>query len=274
MNEANRSYRNNVVAGIQARMGSTRLPGKSLAELAGIPMIQRVYERASAASCVDAVIVLTTTEAVDDPLAEHCERNGIPCRRGPEQDVFARYTQLMDEFGPRYVVRITGDCPFICPQHIDAQVRALEAHDADFAPAGATEHVFAGQAVISSHALQAAARSTDPADREHVGSFYLAQHANDFCSVPIRTTNFPGSDHLRLCVDEATDLEAARAVYDALAPTWGSLIPITEVVRYLLANEDVGQLASAAGHSDANRRLQAIKGQTRASQGGSSGAMG
>jgi len=261
-----RDHSADVVAGIQARMGSTRLPGKSLADLAGMPMIRRVYERACASAQVDLVIVLTTVEPVDDALAEYCENNGIPCRRGPEQDVFARYETLMDETDPTYVVRITGDCPFICPQHIDAQVEALRAHDADFAPAGNTEHVFAGQAVISTRALRAAGRSTDPADREHVGSFYLAQHAEDFQSVPMVTAAFPGSDSLRLCVDEPTDLQAARSVYEALAPTWGSLIPIGEVVRYLLADEEVLRFASAATHSDANRRLASLKAEARTSR--------
>lgn len=254
-----RSYARRAVAGIQARMGSSRLPGKSLADVAGLPLIRRVYDRARAARSLDAVVVLTSVEAADDALASYCEASDIPVRRGPEQDVFARYTQLMDEFDPRYVLRITGDCPFVSPAHIDAQVAALEAHDADFAPAGAAEHIFPGQGAISARALRLAESSTDPEDREHVGSFYLARRRAEFRTVTMQTASFAGSEGLRLCVDEAADLEQARAVYAALEPDFGALVPVEQVVRFLVAARAAHGLGPSVLHSDANRRVRALE---------------
>ncbi|MFT4537977.1 MAG: spore coat polysaccharide biosynthesis protein SpsF [Planctomycetota bacterium] len=262
MNAAGGSHSIRAVAGIQARMGSTRLPGKSLADLNGLPLIHRVFERAMMAETLAAVVVLTTVEPVDDPLAEYCDRHDIPCRRGSEQDVFARYASLMDELDPRYVARITGDCPFICPKHIDAQVEALEFFDADFAPAVGCEHIYPGQGVISARALRSVQCSQDPADREHVGSFWFAHHNDQFRSVAMHCETLEAPENLRLCVDEAADLEAARSLYRALEPTYGAGFPIEAILRQSSRDQAVREAATLVNHSEANQRIQDWK-QTR-----------
>ena len=247
------------VAGVQARMGSSRLPGKSLATLAGVPMIQRICDRARAARHLSALVVLTSTEARDDALADYCVDHDIPVRRGSERDVLARYLDLIEEFDPRYVVRITGDCPFISPGHIDAQLETLQRFDADFAPAGTAEHIYLGQGAMSSRALREAGASDDPADREHVGSFWFARHASDYHSVPLEVRTYPGSEGLRLCVDEEPDLVVAREVYETLAPSYGSLIPLERVLEKMVGSERARQAAGAISHSEANRRVAVLR---------------
>jgi len=100
------------VAIIQARMGSHRLPGKVLLDLAGQPMLTRVVNRVARAATIDQVVIATTTEDVDDSLAGLCSARGWPCFRGSQDDVLDRYYCAAREYKADLVVRITSDCPW------------------------------------------------------------------------------------------------------------------------------------------------------------------
>ena len=114
-----------VVAIIQGRMSSSRLPGKILVDIAGQPMLQRVFIRTSRAATVTETIFATTTDPSDDPVAEYCEFSGIPFSRGSLYDVLDRYYQTAKQAGADVVVRITADCPVMDPSLIDDCVNAL-----------------------------------------------------------------------------------------------------------------------------------------------------
>ena len=114
-----------VVAIIQGRMSSSRLPGKILADIAGQPMLQRVFMRTSRAATVTETIFATTTDPSDDPVAEYCDFSGIPFTRGSLYDVLDRYFQTARGAKADYVVRITADCPVIDPSLIDDVVNTL-----------------------------------------------------------------------------------------------------------------------------------------------------
>ncbi len=114
-----------VVAIIQARMASSRLPGKVLLDLAGQPMLQRVVARTSGAARVARVLVATTSDPSDDPVAAFCEAEGIAFTRGSQFDVLDRYYQAARQSAADVVVRVTADCPVIDPALIDAAVAAL-----------------------------------------------------------------------------------------------------------------------------------------------------
>lgn len=114
-----------VVAIIQGRMSSSRLPGKILADIAGQPMLTRVYVRTSRARTLSDVIFATTTDASDDPVAEYCDLSGIPLTRGSLYDVLDRYYQAAKGAKADVVVRITADCPVIDPELIDDVVNTL-----------------------------------------------------------------------------------------------------------------------------------------------------
>src|SRR5919108_5641536 len=114
-----------VVAIIQGRMSSSRLPGKILADLAGQPMLQRVFIRTSRAATVTETIFATTTDPSDDPVAEYCDFSGIPFTRGSLYDVLDRYYQTAGQAKADVVVRITADCPVIDPSLIDEAVNAI-----------------------------------------------------------------------------------------------------------------------------------------------------
>ena len=114
-------------------MGSARLPGKILADIAGQPMLQRVYLRTSRAATVTETIFATTTDPSDDPVAEYCDFSGIPFTRGSLYDVLDRYYQAAKQAKADYVVRVTADCPVMDPALIDDVVQSLLDQEFDFA---------------------------------------------------------------------------------------------------------------------------------------------
>jgi spore coat polysaccharide biosynthesis protein SpsF len=115
----------NTLAIIQARMGSSRLPGKVLLDLAGKPMIQRVIERTRRAKKVDSVLVATTADSSDDPVASFAASMGVPCFRGSLHDVLDRYYQAAQAHKADVIVRITADCPLIEPDVVDQTIALL-----------------------------------------------------------------------------------------------------------------------------------------------------
>lgn len=121
-----------VIAIIQGRMSSSRLPGKILADIAGRPMLQRVFIRTSRAATVTETIFATTTDPSDDPVAEYCDFSGIPFTRGSLFDVLDRYYQTAQGAKADVVVRITADCPIIDSALIDNVVNTLLADEYDF----------------------------------------------------------------------------------------------------------------------------------------------
>jgi spore coat polysaccharide biosynthesis protein SpsF len=121
-----------VIAIIQGRMSSSRLPGKILADIAGQPMLQRVFMRTSRAASVTETIFATTTDSSDDTVAEYCEFSGIPFRRGSQFDVLDRYYQAARNTKAHVIVRITADCPVIDPDLINDAVNTLLEGEYDF----------------------------------------------------------------------------------------------------------------------------------------------
>src|SRR5215213_10602776 len=122
-----------VTAIIQGRMTSSRLPGKILADIAGQPMLQRVFIRTTRAATVTETIFATTTDPLDDPVAEYCDFSRIPFTRGSLYDVLDRYYQAAKQAKADYVVRITADCPVIDPALIDEVLNTLLEGEYDFA---------------------------------------------------------------------------------------------------------------------------------------------
>ncbi|HMF14076.1 MAG TPA: NTP transferase domain-containing protein, partial [Gemmataceae bacterium] len=120
------------VAVVQARMGSSRLPGKALADLAGRPVLWHVVQRVQRARRADEVVVATSTSPADDPIDYFCTRAGIPVFRGSEIDVLDRVYQAARERPADAVVRITGDCPLIDPAVIDRVLENYAGGDYDY----------------------------------------------------------------------------------------------------------------------------------------------
>ena len=164
-----------VVAIIQARMSSTRLPGKVMLDLGGRPVLSRMVERVQGASRINRVVVATTVDPSDDPIEALCHAEGIDVFRGSLPDVLDRYFQAALQFHADVVVRLTGDCPLIDPALIDDVVDALSAENADFAcnrlppPFHRTYPIGLDVETCTFSALDRAWReATEKHDREHV----------------------------------------------------------------------------------------------------------
>lgn len=133
MSDAGTTSRPRTVAIIQARMSSSRLPGKVLMPLANQPAILFMCERVARARLLDALCVATSTDPSDDPLADVVAAAGVPVFRGALDDVLDRFVGAAEAHGAEVVVRLTGDCPLIDPAVIDAVVEAMRTSGADYA---------------------------------------------------------------------------------------------------------------------------------------------
>lgn len=203
---------------VQARMTSTRLPGKVLLPLAGEPMLTRLVERLRRVQRADAIVIATTTNATDEPIATLCAQLNVPCHRGSELDVLSRYADAARLHGADVVVRITSDCPVIDPTLIDQVIAVFQESDSDCVsnmlpptwPYGMAVEVFSAAALAQAHA-----EATLPAEREHVTPFLYA-HPERY---RLRNVTSPVDlSHHRWTVDTPEDYELVRRLFEALHP--------------------------------------------------------
>lgn len=204
---------------VQARMTSTRLPGKVLLPLAGEPMLMRLMERLRRVQRADGIVIATTTNASDDPIAALCAQQGVPCHRGSELDVLSRYADAARLHAADVVVRITSDCPLIDPALIDQLIAVYEEGDSDYVsnmlpptwPYGMAVEVFSATALAQAHA-----EATQDAEREHVTPF-IYWHPQRY---RLRNVASPVAlSHHRWTVDTPEDYELVRRLFDHLLPT-------------------------------------------------------
>ena len=204
---------------LQARMSSTRLPGKVMRPILGEPMLARQIERVLRATRIGRLVVATSSGADDDPIEALCELLGVACFRGSLDDVLGRFAAAAEAFGPSdQIVRLTGDCPLADWTVIDAVIDLHMAERADYTsntqkltyPKGLDVEVF------KVSALQAAQReSADPYEREHVTAFIYRRPER------FRLANLerkPPLGDLRWTVDTPADFAFVERVYAALYP--------------------------------------------------------
>ena len=206
-----------IAAIIQARLGSTRLPGKVLADVGGVPLIQRVVDRTSRAKLIDRVLVATTDDASDDRLAAYCAGHGIECFRGSRDDGLDRYITAAKSVGADPVVRVTGDCPLVDPGVIDEVIAAYQADGCDYASniLQATYPDGVDVEVVSLAALERSQReTTNPSQLEHVTAYI--RNSGRFHTRSVRSGLPLSRAQIRLSVDEQPDLDLVRAIYERL----------------------------------------------------------
>ena len=233
-----------VLAVVQARLGSTRLPGKALAEIAGRPMLAHVLARAAAVPGVDQVVLATTVKLEDDALADLARSLGIACARGSVEDVLDRFRSALLAHPAEVVLRVTGDCPlldpWVCGLVLDEYFRSAGAVDyvsnvdPPTYPDGLDAEVF------SSQALERAWREARlSSDREHVTT-YIRDHRDRF-----RAANVANGEDLsahRWVVDTAADLTLVHQVYASLDPAGTRIFGMAEVLELLARRPELRSL--------------------------------
>ncbi len=224
------------IAIIQARMSSTRLPGKVMMPLAGKPIIWHIYQRALQCRKVEQVYVATSVEPSDNPLANFCKSAGLNFHRGSLENVLQRFLDI-HQLHPnsRYLVRITGDCPLIEPTFIDSQLQALRHFDADFCWTPENSPVLEGQGAISWRTLyKVNEQSNHNDDYEHVGSPWIADHPEEFRIVELKLPVSLQNSSYRLTVDEKADYNSIKTIYENL---WqGKPFPLKNALAWLQEN--------------------------------------
>jgi len=256
-----------IVAIVQARMGSTRLPNKVMKPISGIPMIELLLDRLAKAKEVDQIIVATSIDERNIPLVTHVRKLGYACEQGSENDVLDRYMNAAKAHQADVVVRITGDCPVVDPELVDEVIRGFKAANVDYFsnidpptyPDGLDIEVFTFKALE-----KASIETTDPFDREHVTPYLrklgkykteAIQHSEDLSA-------------LRWTVDEPADFELIERIFEYFHPntdfTWGDILTLQKqdpaifnINHHLVRNEGA---AMGTGQKLWKRAKQVIPG--------------
>jgi spore coat polysaccharide biosynthesis protein SpsF len=237
-----------VVAVVQARMGSTRLPGKILADINGEPMLAHVMRRTIAIPSVDVAVVATSALPGDDSVAEISGDNNWPCVRGSEADVLDRYHRAARLHGADHVLRVTADCPLLCVQEaatvIDRHLSSGNDYTHNLTVWGSEMPLGTGTEIFTFEALDRSWREGhEPHHREHVDE-YVGEHPELFrIELVTAPTQLRRSDY-RLTVDTSDDLVLIRRIY-AEVPARHGLIEVADVVAFL---DDHAEIASINQH--------------------------
>lgn len=204
------------VAIIQARMASSRLPGKVLLEISGKPMLSWVVERVRLSSKIDEIVVATTREKGDDAIAAFCERAGVAYIRGSHHDVLDRFYQAARAHQADVILRVTADCPFIDPEVIDHLLDRFMEERVDFAanrlppPWKRTYPIGLDAEVCTFTALERAWKEArEPFEREHVMPYFYDQEGRFRILLIHHEPDYGG---MRWTVDTPQDLELARKI--------------------------------------------------------------
>jgi spore coat polysaccharide biosynthesis protein SpsF len=225
---------------IQARMSSKRLPGKVLCEINSRPLLSYVLERVAAAKRINKIILATSTDVSDDPIAQLCKKNDILFYRGSLNDVLDRYYQAAREVKADIIVRLTGDCPLIDPRMIDDIINTYKNGNYDYVantippkwsvPDGMDVEVFSFR-----NLEQAWREAKKPSEREHV-TFYFWKNPEIFS---IYRYNLDRDlSNYRLTVDYAEDLKVVTAIITNLYPK-NALFTLEDIINFLSDNPDI-----------------------------------
>jgi spore coat polysaccharide biosynthesis protein SpsF len=219
---------------VQARMGSTRLPGKVLLPLSGIPVIEHIVTRLRCCHTFKTIVVATSIDPSDDAIEQWCKQKRVAYYRGSLMDVLDRYYQAATAHQADAVVRITGDCPVIDPAIVDEVVLGFIAGGYDaFSLAGEFPDGLDCQVFSYSAIAKAWREATLPSEREHVGPYIEKNHPELFNVGGLN--KFEGQGHHRWTLDEPRDYLFLQAVFDRL---YREDYPFTsEEVLNLLENE-------------------------------------
>ncbi len=233
----------NIAATIEARMTSSRLPGKVLMEAAGKPMLQHMVERLKRVPSLDRIVVATTVNTSDDPIAELAISLEIGCFRGSEEDVLSRILGAARAHKIDIIVETTGDCPLIDPALVEACIQGYLKAGVDYVsnvlertyPIGMDTQVFATEILAD-----VAGRTDDLEEHEHV-SLYIYRHPELY-----QILNLPGPPELArpdlgLTLDTAEDFKLLSAIFETLYPK-NPTFDLADILRLIDGNPELAQV--------------------------------
>ena len=234
-----------VIATIEARMGSTRLPGKVLLEVVGVPLLGHLISRLQACDKLDDFVVATTTSPADDVIDEYCQSLGVAVFRGDEDDVLGRVLAAASSLAADVVVETTGDNPLLDPEIVDLHVDTFLSNTADYVsnvvvptfPNGMDVQVFSLETLRTSEAS-----ANHPLDREHV-TRHIRQHPEIFTQINVIAPLAVRRPDLSVTVDVDADFEIVRLVLENLYNP-SEPFTCTDLVVFLDGHTEIAELNS------------------------------
>lgn len=228
-----------IIATIEARMTSSRLPGKVLMQAGGKPMLEHLVNRLRKVPSLDEIVLATTVNATDDVLVEFAKKQGITFYRGSENDVMSRVIGAAESVGADVIVEITGDCPVIDPMLIEQAIRIFMANRADYVnnvevpgyPGGMDTQVYRLETLKRS-----AAMTDDVLDHEHV-TLHIRNHTEIFSHLYIVAPPDLHWPDLHLVLDEPKDYELLKRVIEHFEPI-NPLFSCLDVIHLLRNKPD------------------------------------
>ncbi len=228
---------------VAARMTSSRMPGKSMAILAGRPSLAHIITRLGKSQYLDGIVIATTEHATDDPIRACARSANVPVFSGSEDDVLDRTLKAAQMVNAGLLVQVTGDCPMIDASVVDRTIAGYLQVKPDYAcnrmpesyPNGMDTEVFA-MSVLA----QVATLTNDPADHEHV-SLYIYDHPERYRLLNVPAPQEHHWPELRLTLDTREDYALLTAVYDALYPT-NPVFGLSETLTFLRAHPELLEL--------------------------------
>lgn len=238
-----------VIAIIQARTGSTRLPGKTMYPLNGNPVLKHIITRASSVENISEVVVATSNKSQDDVITQYGPKFGAAVVRGDESNVLNRFAKAVEQYNPDVVVRLTGDNPLVSTQFIKSSIERLEADGADYIsgdldrtfPLGITCETFTSESFD-----RVKSASNAPRHREHVTPYYREQ-PDKFSLVNLSAEELftelwlQNRTDLRLTLDEPADYQILETVYREVP--FEDVLDVREAIEYIDEHElaDINQ---------------------------------
>ena len=241
---------------VSARMASSRFPGKALVPLAGRPLLLVLLERMRATGLP--VVLATSTNAENEPLAAVALQAGVPVFRGPEDDVLLRHVECARRHGASDVVRVTGDNPLTDTETLLqlAELHRREKADYSYVPGDALLMGILPE-LISLRALERSWERGEPRHRSELVTLYIKEHSDEF---EIRTASLPDGLYrpgYRLTVDEADDVRLMQSVFERLAVP-GRVVSTREAIELLDREPALAAINQAARHKSHNVRSVAL----------------
>ncbi|THF80779.1 cytidylyltransferase domain-containing protein [Cohnella fermenti] len=227
---------------IQARMGSSRLPGKVLMPLGDSTVMDYVVSRCRQVQATLDVVVATSRLPQDDPIEHWCAEQGVSCYRGSEDDVLSRYVEAAKPYKPDYVMRVTGDCPFVDYHLADKFLSAMANQPSDaIVWSGDIPRGLVVELVSYDALLRMDAEGQEPRHREHV-TYYAKEFPEGYPTTEVPVPKALQYPELRITLDTEEDYALCQAVAEAFSGD--KLVPSQAVVDYLNRHPEVAKLNS------------------------------
>jgi spore coat polysaccharide biosynthesis protein SpsF len=234
-----------IIATIEARMTSSRLPGKVLLQASGIPLLEHLVNRLLAVQSIDGIVLATTTNDSDDPLEEFARQMNINCFRGSELDVMERVIRAASSVNADVIVEITGDCPIIDSEIVEQAIRIYKYNNADYVsnaiirsfPDGMDVQVFSLATLVKSFQM-----TNNPLDHEHV-TLHIRNNPEIFNHINLIAPPEMHWPELGLTLDELSDYNLLKFIieyFEKINPKFTCL----DVVRFLRKRPDLVKINS------------------------------